>query len=81
MTRPKWIRIDFAPKDGTALILADWTQVCMLSGCPLMGSGYWHAELAEWVGAGGSADVEQPTHFMHLQTPTDDGAMAEAVQA
>ena len=62
-----WQPIETAPKDGTALILVDWRQVCLISGCPLMGSGYWHDGLQEWTGAGGSADVCSPTHWTPLR--------------
>lgn len=64
-----WMPIESAPKDGTPVVLVDWEQVCIISGCPLMGACYWHASLGQWVGAGGSADVDEPTHWMPLPAP------------
>lgn len=65
----EWQDISTAPKDGTPIVLVDWKQMCLLSGCPLMGAGYWHEGLNEWTGAGGSADVDYPTHWMPLEPP------------
>jgi len=64
-----WQPIETAPKDGRTVILVDWEQVCMLSDGPLLGACYWHSGLNEWVGAGGSADVDPATHWMPLPAP------------
>ncbi|MES2753815.1 MAG: hypothetical protein V4659_04045 [Pseudomonadota bacterium] len=67
-----WQLIGTAPKDGTPIILADWDQLCLISGCPHLGAGYWHIEMGEWVSAGGSdCPEETPTHWAPLRAPVN----------
>lgn len=69
-----WQPIETAPKDGTVVVLAEWSDY---HGAWQFGTGYWRRYLPGF-GDGFGWIGHAPTHWMPLPDPPDDVTRAQS---